>query len=81
MKLELIMRNGARVVADIDRIAVQRSKVTGELAGMNWETPADANRSLVYLRLDEVVAAVTIHEIGDIDLPAPGPGNEVETDG
>lgn len=60
-RTEITLRSGAVVVFDSTHLKVTRNGL-GKLSELNWTTPAGADRTLMWIDLDEIVAVVFVEE-------------------
>jgi hypothetical protein len=58
--VEITLKSGAKVVADVSALTIQRNPVTHALVGLKWTN--SGNRYLQYIEVDEVAAAVFVDD-------------------
>lgn len=62
MRGQITLKSGVQITFPIVSITIQRNRVTSELAGIKWATPAGTDAGLSYIDLSEVVAVVTLDD-------------------
>jgi hypothetical protein len=62
VKLELTLRSGARVTADVEELSFGHSQLSHQPVELSWRTPVEWTRKLEFINLAEVVAAVVVRD-------------------
>lgn len=62
MWIQITLKNGIQVEAEVEDFTTFKDPVTGELVKLEWVTPANWARKLHTVRVNEVVAAVAIKD-------------------
>jgi hypothetical protein len=60
-RVELTLRSGAQIQADVDSLELGRTAL-GDLARISWTTSETWTAKLYYVRPEEVVAVVMLEE-------------------
>ncbi len=60
MRIQITLKSGAQIEADVDGVKTARDPVTLELTKLEWETPGGWTAKLHTIKLDEVAAIVAV---------------------
>lgn len=63
MRVQITLKSGAQIEADVEEFTVTRSRLEGELVGLKW-TGSVGGRALKYVRLDEIAAITYVDDEG-----------------
>lgn len=56
MKMCVLFKSGTTLKFDVDEYKVEHSRVTGEIAGLQWTTPASAKSRPNYFNVSDISA-------------------------
>jgi hypothetical protein len=58
MRVQITLKNGVQIEADVDEFSTFRNQLTNEITKLNWSTPEGWKRKLHTINLEEIVAIV-----------------------
>lgn len=62
MRIQITLKSGAQIEADVSEYSTASSLVDGSLSKLNWTTSKDPAAGLKYVDLNEVAAIVTVRK-------------------
>lgn len=62
-RIEITLASGATVMADVTEFTIQRSPISGEMMGIQWDKPG--NRKLLHARVESIDAIVFVDDSDD----------------
>lgn len=60
MRMQITLKSGAQIEADVSEFTTKRNPITGDLTKLEWRTPDGHAAKLNYLDLKEVAAIVAV---------------------
>jgi len=60
VKMRIILRSGTVIDTRVKEYTIKKNSITDEITDLHWTMPKGNAESLKYLRLEEVVAVVTV---------------------
>jgi len=58
--MRIILKSGVIIDTRVKEYTIKKNTITDEITSLNWTMPEGNAESLKYLRLEEVVAVVTV---------------------
>lgn len=85
MRIQITLRSGAQIEADVDEFTIGKSQVSDQIRELHWVSPAGSMRRLKHVALSEIAAIIAIHEPGDdgtcaceqLEVGLPGSGETI----
>jgi len=73
MKMQITLRSGTQIEADVEEFTLGRGGIDGALREITWTNQPVPSRRLKYLDASEIVAVVAIHDPSEQPGPAETP--------
>lgn len=58
--MRIILRSGVVIDTRVSEYTIKKNSITGEFTGLDWTMPEGSQEQLKYVRVEEIVAVVTV---------------------